>query len=125
MSRLFLLVAVIAVAGPALHAQVPTYVRGDIVRLVSNDATDPLPDSRILAVPGDRIRVTRTAVMVNGEAVSDVPPALLAQFAEPVEQMIPAGHYFVIGEKRPAPNSVVEYYAVIPAAKIHNKVTRP
>jgi hypothetical protein len=126
MSRLlFLLVATVALVDPALHAQGPTYIRGDIVRLVSSDAADPLPDSRILAVPGDRIRVDKTAVTVNGEAVSDVPPALLADFTEPFAQTIPAGHYFVIGEKRAGPNSVVQYHAVIPVAKIYGKVTKP
>jgi hypothetical protein len=125
-SKLILLAATVAlVVVPALHAQPATYQKGDTVRLVFHDPSNPLPDSRVVAVSGDRIHVTTVALIVNGEAVKDVPAALLAGFTETVDEVIPIGHYFVIGEKRLGPNSVVEYNGIIPGAQILGKVTKP
>ena len=52
--------------------------------------------------------------MVNGESVRDVPPGVLAQFGKPWDQVVPAGHYFVIGERSEA-SSNVKYHGLIPA----------
>jgi hypothetical protein len=125
-SKLIFLAATVAlVVIPALHAQPRNYQIRDTVRLVSTDPSNPLPDSRVVAVSGDRIHVTTVAVIVNGEAVKDVPADLLAGFSQTVDQVIPTGHYFVIGEKRLGPNSIVEYNGIIPNAQILGKVTKP
>jgi hypothetical protein len=75
--------------------------------------------------PGDLIHLNTSALIINGEAVKDVPLALLAGFSEVLEPTIPAGHYFVIGEKRVGPNSVVAYNAIIPTNNILGKITKP
>jgi hypothetical protein len=58
---------------------------------------------------------------VNGVAVQDVSAELLREVSETWEQVVPAGHYFVVGESG-TPNSKVYYYGLIPAAKIIRKV---
>jgi len=46
---------------------------------------------------------------------------LLKTVAEPWDQRIPEGHYFVVGESG-TPNDMVRYYGLIPAAKIIRKL---
>jgi hypothetical protein len=58
---------------------------------------------------------------VNGLAVQGVSAELLKAVAEPWDQLIPEGHYFVVGESG-TPNDMVRYYALIPAAKIIRKL---
>jgi type IV secretory pathway protease TraF len=103
-------------------AQLPTYVKGDIVRLVA-PTTDPLPDSRVIALAGERIHIDRSGFVVNGEPVTDVAPQMLKQFAEPWDQVVPVGHYFVIGKRQEAPGAV-RYHGLIPAEKIVRKVSK-
>ena len=45
----------------------------------------------VVCLLGDRIHVTTAALTVNGETVKDVPPALLAGFAEALDQVIRLG----------------------------------
>ena len=106
-----------------LQSQPSAFSKGDIVRLVTSAGTDPLPDVRVIAVAGDRIHVDKSRIAVNGEPVRDVSPQLLEQFAETWDQVVPAGHYFVIGERQ-NDASTVRYHGLIPAAKILRKVTR-
>lgn len=93
------------------------------MRLVSPAGGDPLPDVRVIAVAGDRVYVDKSRIAVNGEPVRDVSPQLLAQVAEKWEQVVPAGHYFVIGERQDDA-STVRYHGLIPTAKILRKVTK-
>src|SRR5688572_2158623 len=55
----FLVVAAAVVTAHLVHAQAPQYVRGDMVRLVAQEIGNPLPDSRVVAVAGDRVRINR------------------------------------------------------------------
>lgn len=116
------LIAVAAVlAIQVAQAQTAQYLRGDTVRLAAQENGDPYPDSRIIAVAGDRVHIDRDSVTVNGKVVEDVSPKLLQTVIEPWERVIPDGHYFVVGE-RGANDSVVAYYGMIPGAKIVRKL---
>jgi hypothetical protein len=58
---------------------------------------------------------------VNGVAVQGVSAELLKQVSETWEQLVPAGHFFVVGESG-TPNNMVYYHGLIPAAKIIRKL---
>ena len=103
------------------HAQGSRYVRGDTVRLVAQENGDPFPDSRIIAVAGDRIHIDKSSITVNGEAVQGVSMELLQTVAEAWDQLVPEGHYFVVGESGTR-NDMVRYYGLIPAGKIIRKM---
>lgn len=118
-TALLVLAAVLSVQ--ATHAQGARYVRGDTVRLVAQENGAPLPDSRIIAIAGDRLRIDKSSLTVNGLAVQGVSAELLKTVAEPWEQLIPEGHYFVVGESG-TPKDMVRYYGLIPAAKIVRKL---
>jgi signal peptidase I len=121
MSKLFIMLAAIALSPGLQQAQAPTYAKGDVVTLVRPASGDPYPDSRVMAIPGDRLQARRSGILVNGEPVKDVSPGVLEQFVEPWEQVVPPGHYFVIGEKQ-AGTSAVLYFGLIPSEKIVRKV---
>lgn len=118
-TALVVLAAVLSVQ--ATHAQGARYVRGDTVRLVAQENGKPLPDSRIIAIAGDRVHIDKSSLTVNGLAVQGVSAELLQTVPEPWDQLIPEGHYFVVGESG-APNDMVRYYSMIPAAKIIRKL---
>lgn len=109
----------------SLQAQPAEHAKGDIVRLAPQADGDPLPDSRILAVPGDRIQVRNSGVMVNGQPVRDLSEQMLAQLtAEPWDQVIPEGHYVVVGERQVTPGRTVRYNGLIPSSKILGKASK-
>jgi signal peptidase I len=116
-----LMFSVAAALSTPLPTQSTSYVKGDVVRLETPADSDPLPDVRVIAVSGDRIQADRSGILVNSERVADVSPQLLEQFAETWDQIVPAGHYFVIAERVGA-SSAVRYHGLIPAAKIVKKV---
>jgi hypothetical protein len=118
-SLLVILAAVVLVQ--VADAQAVRYVRGDVVRLVAQDNGDRLPDSRIIAVAGDRVHVDKSSITVNGVTVQGVSAELLQRVSEPWDQLVPEDHYFVIGQSG-TPNDMVYYYALIPAAKIIRKL---
>jgi len=103
-------------------AQSVAYVRGEVVTLTSAaDGTRP-PESRVLAVPGDRIRVARGSILVNDAPVAGLSSELLAGLPESVwEQVVPAGHYFLAGEVRD-PNGATRFWGLMPAERIAGKV---
>jgi hypothetical protein len=103
------------------HAQAPQYTRGETVRLVAQDNGDPFPDSRVVAIAGDRVHIDRSSLTVNGVAVQGVSRELLQTVSEPWDQLVPDGHYFVVGE-RGTTNDIVRFYGLIPATKIIRKI---
>ena len=121
MLKSFLVVFAAVVTAHLVYAQAAEYVRGDMVRLVAQENGNPLPDSRVVAVPGDRVRIDRSSLTVNGLAVPAISRELLQTVSEPWDQLVPQGHYFVVGE-RGTTNDKVRYYGLIPANKIIRKV---
>jgi hypothetical protein len=120
MTKLLSVFAVVALAMP-LQAQSPTYVKGDTVRLAVQPPADALPDSTVIAVPGDRVQTRKAEVLVNGQPVT-LSEDQRRQFIAETDEVVPAQHYVVVGERRDGPYSVVTYYGLIPAAKIIQKL---
>lgn len=121
MFKLLVLVVALALA-PAFQAQAPTYSNGDVVRLVKPADGDPLPNSRVIAVAGDRLKIDKSGVLLNGEPVRDVAPQVAEQLGS-WDQIVPVGHYFVLGERQEG-GSTLRYNGLIPAAKIAGKVSK-
>ena len=102
----FLLIAVAITASAVADAQSPALQRGDLVRVKATSPSDPHPTPlplRIVAVPNDRISLVDSGVLVNGVAVTGFSPDFLARVAHnPAQtpQVMPEGHYFVMGEAR-------------------------
>lgn len=121
MLKSFLIVVAAVITVQLGHAQTPQYARGDMVRLGAQENGDPLPDSRIVAIAGDRVHIDRSSLTVNGVSVQGISRDLLQTVSEAWDQLVPEGHYFVVGE-RGTTNDMVRYYGLIPAKKIIRRV---
>jgi hypothetical protein len=93
--RSLLTVLALFAAGIAV-AQSPTYERGDTVRV--QDVGRPAV-LKVVAIPIDRIRSDDSGMYVNDERVSGFSPEFLSR-ARWRSQVVPKGHYLVMGEQR-------------------------
>src|SRR5687767_1085504 len=123
MTILLPIVAAVALTSASVQSDAPQYAKGDVVQLQSRSTGESVPDSRVIAVAGDRITADKSGIAVNGERVPGVSPELLEQFAKRWEQVVPAGHYYVIGERHER-HSTVRFHGLIPAARILRKVAK-
>jgi signal peptidase I len=108
-------------AAAAMRAQPETLSRGDLVVLTADaDGMRP-PDSRVVAVAGDGLRVSNGGIVVNGEPVSGFSPEFLAGLPDdPWEETVPPGHYFVAADQRTA-TGASRFWGLIPAERIARK----
>ena len=79
--------------------------RGDVV--VCEDHTAILNSpivKRVIAVGGDHVKITRTAVFVNGKMLEEdyvyIDPFAIPYYYEPLELTVPKGEIFVMGDHR-------------------------
>jgi signal peptidase I len=102
-------------------AQSRTHSRGDVVTITAApDGTRP-PDSRVLAIPGDRIQVARAGIIVNGAPVMELSRDFLAGLPEETwEQVVPPDHYFVAAEQR-AETGITRFWGLIPVKRISGR----
>jgi hypothetical protein len=125
MRTLILSLAVIASA--TMYAQPATFQRGELVRVLPPTApygakTPVLdPDAlehragmvlEVVAIPNDRIRIDKSAISINDVLVTNFSPDFVARVVrapDRVPQVIPEGHYFVMGEQRINQN-ISEYW---------------
>jgi len=102
-----LMLSLTVLAAATIHAQPSTFQRGELVRVQPAAApTGPRTVGmvlRVVAVPHDRIRVGDSAIYVNDVEVTGFSSEFLARVARAPErapQVVPDGHYFVMGEER-------------------------
>jgi signal peptidase I len=102
-------------------AQSKTHSRGDVVWITAAPDGTRQPDSRVLAIPGDRILVARAGITVNGAPVTELSRDFLAGLPEETwEQVVPPDHYFVAAEQR-ADTGVTRFWGLIPAKRISGR----
>jgi signal peptidase I len=104
------------VASATIDAQSQTFQRGEQVRVktptISTDRQATRLLLKVVAVPHDRIRLDGSAVYVNDVAVTGFTQNFLTRVAHTPErtpQIVPEGHYFVMGEQR-ANQDISEYW---------------
>jgi hypothetical protein len=112
------LILTLAVIAPTIYAQSATFQRGETVRVLSSTSPSeprtPVLDSdalkhragmvlKVVAIPNDHIRIDKSAIYINDVQVTGFSPDFVARVVgapERVPQVVPEGHYFVMGEQR-------------------------
>jgi signal peptidase I len=120
-----LLTCVAVLSAIALQAQAPVYNRGDEVRVQTSDGKPASPTiQRVIAVPGDRLKIDKTRASVNEQAIADadLSPKLLTTCGKWTET-VPVGHYFLAGEEVKA-HSAIRSCSLVPASRIIGRVQR-
>jgi len=119
------LIGFVCLCAATVQAQDAKYKRGDQVRVQSatgEPASPPL--QRIVAIPGDHVRVEKTTLYVNDRVVEGLSPQLVTTIAQWEPQVVPAGHYVVMGEDR-HDDSTVRSGSLIPAKRIIGPAAPP
>src|SRR5688572_11313302 len=95
------LVGLACLFAAAVQAQAANYKRGDQVRVqsVTGEPASP-PEQRVVAIPGDHVRVERTALYVNDKVVKGLSRELVATIGRWEPQVVPPSHYLVMGEDK-------------------------
>ena len=125
MRYLFVLLTILVVAvvqaepqSPMWRVHRPTYNKGAEVLVTAVDGSPASPPiQRIVAKPGDRIRIDSSGVYVNDVLVAGISPSLLASLGVWNRQTIPADHYFVVGELK-VNDSASRAGAILPVKRI-------
>ena len=93
-------------ASVMLHAEPASFQRGDFVRVKpgtnKSEVSTPLV-LRVVAGPGDRIRVRNARLYVNNVAVTGFSRGFVSRVVDTpdrIPQVVPDGHCFVMGEQR-------------------------
>ena len=112
------LVGIACLGAATLQAQSATYSRGDQVRVqaASGELASP-PVQRVVAVAGDRFRVEKSALYVNDKLVEGLSPELVATIGGWEPQVVPAGHYLLMGEEK-HDGSAVRSGSLVPGKRI-------
>jgi signal peptidase I len=121
-----LILSLALIGSATIYAQSATFQRGDLVRVLPPTASEPktpvidpaaLKHSagmvlKVVAIPNDRIRIDKSAIYVNDVQVTGFSPDFVARVVRAPErapQVVPEGHYFVMGEQRINQN-ISEYW---------------
>ena len=73
--------------------------RGDIVALTHDEATAQTFLKRIVALPGDRVRIDHGTLVVNGQPVAE-PYVSFPDHRDLAETTVPAHNIYVLGDNR-------------------------
>ena len=100
---------------------------GDIVLIVPPDAGSQLFIKRVIAIPGDRLRITSGVVYINGRPISE--PYLPEQWidnnswpATGQDQLVGPNEYFVMGDNRNH-STDSRSFGFVPLASIRGRIT--
>ena len=96
--------------------------RGDIMVFEPQEAGPDNIVKRVIGIPGDEVNITQDGqVFVNGALLSysDTSTELKSHFDYPV--VVPAGHYFMMGDNRPRSNDS-RNWGFVPAEDFVGKV---
>jgi signal peptidase I len=122
-----LILGLAVIASSTIYAQSATFQRGELVRVqpptAPSEPKTPVldPDAlkhragmvlKVMAIPNDRIRIDKSAIYINDVQVTQFSPDFVARVVrtpERVPQVVPDGHYFVMGEQRINQN-ISEYW---------------
>ena len=118
-----LLIGLAILMAAAVFAQSPQYERGQAVRV--RPPTSPTEGQtllllRVVAVPGDRIRVNESQVLVHEVVVGGFSSEFLNRVArapQRIPQVVPEMHYFLMGELR-VNGDISEYWGLHPGARL-------
>jgi hypothetical protein len=81
----------------AFCADMGGYQRGDLVRLTRLSGREEPLDVRLIAMPGDRVRLSESGVFVNGVSAGGVSPEAWRTLADQRwEQTVPDGYFMVV-----------------------------
>lgn len=118
-----LLMCLTVVGAVPLLAQAPAYKRGDEVRIQTSEGKPASPPvQRVIAIPGDRLKIDKTAASVNEHAIGGLSPKLLAACGK-WQETVPEGHYFLVGEEVEG-LSATRSCSLLPASRIRGLVQR-
>jgi signal peptidase I len=102
-----LMLSLVVIASATIQAQPSTFQRGELVRVQpptkpSERRSTPMV-LKVVAIPNDRIRIDNSGIYVNDVKVTGFSSDFVARVARAPErtpQVLPDGHYFVMGEAR-------------------------
>jgi hypothetical protein len=87
----------LAVVLVAFCGDIGGYQRGDMVRLSRLSGREAPLDVRLIAMPGDRVRLSESGVFVNGVSAGGVSPEAWRTLADQRwEQTVPDGYFMVV-----------------------------
>lgn len=79
------------------------YGRGEIVAFTMPDQPNQISIKRVIALPGERVEVTRNGVRVDGQPLDERWPHTPGNYTTPAV-LVPRGHYYVLGDQRDSSN---------------------
>jgi len=112
--------SLLVVAAASIHGQPAAFQRGESVRVRPSSAESraaiPL---KIVAVPGDRVRVEGARILVNDAVPTGFSPEFIKRVAEAprAPEVVPDGHYYVMGERH-SNEDISEYWGVHAAVSL-------
>ena len=100
---------------------------GDIVLFASPAAASRLLIKRVIAIPGDRLRITNAVVYINGSPIAEpyLPEQWTVDNSWPVsgqDQLVPPNQYFVMGDNRNH-SSDSRSFGFVPLTSIQGRIT--
>jgi signal peptidase I len=93
--------------------------RGDIIAFRHDGATPEIYIKRVIGLPGDRVRIDRGSVYVNGALLSE-PYVRFPDTRSFDEVSVPAGDVYVLGDNR-ANSEDSRFFGPVPESEIMGK----
>jgi signal peptidase I len=101
-----------------------TPVRGDVVHIDGSELEGARGDQvikRVVALPGDTVRIESGRAFVNGEPEQTDSVLLSADDVSVPETAVPEGHLYVLGDNRPV-SLDSRFYGPVPIATVEGRL---